>query len=57
VCAAALLSASWLILLAGLLVFLLLAIRTPIEEQKLIERFGEEYHSYMARTGRFVPRL
>jgi len=51
-----LLSANWLIGVSGLLVFVLLAIRTPIEERKLIERFGDVYRRYMERTGMFVPR-
>jgi protein-S-isoprenylcysteine O-methyltransferase Ste14 len=37
--------------------FALLAARTPLEESKLVERFGEEYRTYMQRTGRFIPRL
>jgi protein-S-isoprenylcysteine O-methyltransferase Ste14 len=57
VAAATLLAANWLIGLLGLLVFLLLAIRTPLEERKLIERFGDDYRRYMQRTGRFFPRL
>ncbi len=35
----------------------LLVLRTRIEEEKLIERFGEDYKEYMKRTGRFLPRL
>jgi protein-S-isoprenylcysteine O-methyltransferase Ste14 len=27
------------------------------EEAALIERFGEEYRTYMRRTGRYLPRL
>jgi protein-S-isoprenylcysteine O-methyltransferase Ste14 len=37
--------------------FALLVIRTPIEEAKLIEKFGDEYRAYVRRTGRFLPRL
>lgn len=33
-----------------------LAARTPIEEQQLLARFGGDYRTYMARTGRFWPR-
>jgi len=57
VCSALLLSANWFVGLVGVLVFVLLAIRSPIEEQRLRERFGGEYHRYAARTGRFLPRL
>lgn len=31
--------------------------RVQIEEQRLIEQFGDEYRSYMQRTGRFLPKL
>jgi protein-S-isoprenylcysteine O-methyltransferase Ste14 len=51
------LTANWLIGVSSVVVLALLAIRTPKEEQILIERFGEEYRDYMARTGRFFPRL
>lgn len=52
-----LLTANWLIGLASLLVLGLLAVRTPKEEQRLIDRFGQQYRDYMAKTGRFVPRF
>jgi protein-S-isoprenylcysteine O-methyltransferase Ste14 len=52
-----LLSASWFIALMLVPTILLLAIRTPIEEAKLIERFGDDYRAYMQRTGRFIPRF
>jgi protein-S-isoprenylcysteine O-methyltransferase Ste14 len=55
--AAALLSANWLIAASGLAVMALLVARTPKEEQKLVEKFGDAYRAYMARTGRFVPRF
>ena len=51
------LTANWLIGLSNLLVLSLLAVRTPKEEQMLIERFGQQYRDYMARTGRFIPRM
>ena len=31
--------------------------RTPREEAKLIETFGDEYRLYMKRTGRHLPRV
>ncbi len=55
--AAGLLSANVLIVAAGLVVIVMLALRTPIEEQKLIEKFGDDYRSYMVTTGRFIPRF
>jgi protein-S-isoprenylcysteine O-methyltransferase Ste14 len=32
-------------------------IRLPKEEEKLIEKFGDEYRSCMKRTGRLLPRI
>lgn len=32
-------------------------IRVPREEQMLLEHFGEEYRTYIAQTGRVIPRL
>lgn len=29
----------------------------PLEERLMVERFGDEYRTYAARTGRFVPRV
>ena len=52
-----LLSANWFIAAAALCGGALLARRTPIEEARLTEQFGEEYRGYMRRTGRFLPRL
>jgi protein-S-isoprenylcysteine O-methyltransferase Ste14 len=55
--AVAVLSASWLLALCGGIALALLALRTPKEEQKLVEGFGNAYREYMARTGRFLPRF
>lgn len=52
-----LLTANWLIGLACFLVLGLLAVRTPKEEQRLIDKFGQKYRDYMATTGRFFPRF
>ena len=52
-----LLTANWLIGVSSVAVLALLAVRTPKEEQMLIDRFGQEYRDYMAKTGRFIPRL
>lgn len=52
-----LLTANWLIGLPSVIVLSLLAIRTPKEEQMLIERFGGQSRDYMVRTERFIPRF
>jgi protein-S-isoprenylcysteine O-methyltransferase Ste14 len=51
------LTANWLIGVTSLIVLSFLAVRTPKEEAMLIERFGDQYLDYMAKTGRFVPRI
>jgi len=52
-----LVTANWFLALTGGITCGLLLLRTRIEEEKLIERFGEDYREYMKRTGRFLPRL
>jgi protein-S-isoprenylcysteine O-methyltransferase Ste14 len=52
-----LLTGCWLLGVVGLAAMALLAIRTPIEEGKLIERFGDAYRKYVARTPRYLPSL
>jgi protein-S-isoprenylcysteine O-methyltransferase Ste14 len=51
-----LVAANWFLLGMGSVVFVLLVVRTSKEEEKLIERFGDDYREYMRRT-RFFPRL
>jgi protein-S-isoprenylcysteine O-methyltransferase Ste14 len=48
--------ANWFLLLAGMVPCGFLVARTRIEEEKLIEKFGDDYREYMSRTGRFWPR-
>ncbi len=57
VVANSLVTANWFLALTGGIGFGLLMLRTRIEEEKLIERFGEDYNEYIKRTGRFLPRL
>ena len=54
---ATMLTANWLIGVSSVAVLALLAIRTPKEERMLIERFDQKYRDYMAKTGRFLPRI
>jgi protein-S-isoprenylcysteine O-methyltransferase Ste14 len=52
-----LITAKWILVLFTILAFVLLSLRTPIEEARLAERFGEEYRQYSRRTGRFFPKF
>lgn len=52
-----LMSDIWLVMGFGVLTFIIMAIRTPKEEENLIEKFGDEYREYMKSTGRFLPRF
>jgi protein-S-isoprenylcysteine O-methyltransferase Ste14 len=55
--AISLIAANWFLFVTGVAVFCLLIIRTRIEEELLVARFGDRYRTYMERTGRFVPRI
>lgn len=48
---------TWLLPIAAVVMFTLLALRTRTEERYLIERFGTRYRNYMKRVGRFFPKL
>ena len=50
-----LLMANWFVAVSAGLFWALIAYRTPMEEKKLIERFGDEYKQYMQRVRRFLP--
>ena len=50
-------TANWFFAVLGAVVLIFLYRRTRIEEAKLVERFGDDYRSYMQRVGRFLPRL
>jgi len=49
-------TANWFIGVMGAVATTLLVIRTTIEEEHLVRRFGEAYLRYAKETGRFVPR-
>lgn len=53
----ALSAANWFILSTGSLAVLLLVVRTRREEERLLLRFGDAYRAYVARTGRFLPKI
>ena len=57
IAANALATANWFMGLTGGLVVVLLVIRTATEEAQLTRRFGDDYVTYMKRTGRFLPRI
>jgi len=52
-----LIAANWFILVMSLVALVMLLIRLPKEEAKLIEAFGDEYRAYMKKTGRLLPHL
>jgi protein-S-isoprenylcysteine O-methyltransferase Ste14 len=54
--AVSLMAANWFLLLTGATGFGLLVLRTRIEEDNLVARFGDSYRRYMTQTGRFFPR-
>ena len=55
--AMALAAGSWFLLLVIAIATPILLARTPKEEARLLERFGDEYRRYQDQTGRFFPRL
>jgi protein-S-isoprenylcysteine O-methyltransferase Ste14 len=55
--AVSLIAANWFLFVTGVIVFVLLIIRTRTEEENMVARFGDNYRAYMERTGRFVPRM
>jgi protein-S-isoprenylcysteine O-methyltransferase Ste14 len=49
--------ANWFVASTAAATWALLAYRTRIEEDKLVEEFGEEYKEYQRCVGMFVPRM
>lgn len=54
---ASLLAGNWLLWLGAVVALYALFSRTPLEEQMLIEKFGDQYRDYMKRTGKYLPKL
>jgi protein-S-isoprenylcysteine O-methyltransferase Ste14 len=50
-------AANWFLFAAGCIPLAFVIVRIPIEERKLIERFGDDYRVYKTNTPRFVPRI
>lgn len=50
-------SANSLILLPHMAAILLILLRLSKEEAMLIQEFGDDYHEYMLKTGRLLPKL
>ena len=55
--AISLMSANWLLGAGSTVAIVVLYQRIDEEEAMMIEQFGDEYRSYMERTGRLVPRF
>jgi protein-S-isoprenylcysteine O-methyltransferase Ste14 len=52
------LSANWVVAIAGItFILFILCVRTPREEQMLLDTFGAEFSAYRQRTGYLLPRI
>ncbi|MBT3337208.1 MAG: isoprenylcysteine carboxylmethyltransferase family protein [Anaerolineae bacterium] len=48
---------SWFLALMAIFAIIALSVRLPKEESFLIEKFGDEYRTYMKKTGKYLPKL
>ena len=53
----ALVSANWFFLAFFILSLVGLWFRVPKEERMMLDQFGEQYQTFMQRTGRFLPKV
>jgi protein-S-isoprenylcysteine O-methyltransferase Ste14 len=51
------LAANWFILAMLMIAMTAIFTRTEKEEEKLLEKFGEDYKVYMQKTGKYLPKL
>jgi len=56
VIATVLLTANGVVAVGGVGMFALLVARSRLEEDRLVEKFGDDYRAYQRRTGRIIPR-
>jgi len=52
-----LVSANLLLLINYVLTIIIIFVRTPKEEQMMLNQFGDEYQAYVKQTGRLIPRF
>ncbi len=52
----ALLTAHWFFVAMALVAIFGMGLRVSKEEMMMVDQFGEEYRSYISRTGKFLPR-
>jgi protein-S-isoprenylcysteine O-methyltransferase Ste14 len=52
-----LLTANWFFVAVCVLSIAGIVVRVPKEEQMMLDAFGDEYKTYMQRTGRFFPKF
>ena len=52
-----LMATMWWLLLGLVILSVVIAWRTGREEENLLQKFGEEYRTYMKRTGRYLPKF
>lgn len=53
----ALLTANWGFVFLAVVTIGVLMRRVPMEEEMMVEQFGEEYNQYMQTTGRYLPKI